>query len=79
MTAELQGQEHASERSIGPKQIAIGVLGILAVVFIFQNTGKGKVHFLWFDITAPAWLWLIVVFLIGGAVGWIIRVRRDRR
>ncbi len=57
------------------------VLGVLALVFIFQNTGSGHVNFLFWDFTLPAWVWLLVIFLAGVVVGsmfpWFRRKRRD--
>lgn len=62
-----------------PKMIAIAVLGVLALVFIFQNSQKGTIQFLWMDFTTAYWIWLLLMFLIGAAVGYMVAVRRARR
>lgn len=41
----------------------------LAVIFVLQNTGRGRITFWFWEISAPAWIWLIVLFLLGVAVG----------
>jgi uncharacterized integral membrane protein len=55
------------------------VLAALALVFVFQNTGKGQVSFLLWDIEAAAWLWMLVLFLAGVAVGLLLPRIRARR
>lgn len=70
-----------SRRRLSPRLVAAVVLGVLALVFIFQNTGSGHVNFLFWDIALPAWVWLLVIFLIGVVVGsmfpWFRRKGRD--
>lgn len=64
---------------ISPKMVAAVALGVLAIVFIFQNTATGSVSFLFWDIEAPAWLWLTIIFVVGLAVGWVIGRSRAKR
>jgi uncharacterized integral membrane protein len=52
-----------------PKVITVAALGLLALIFVFQNTATGKVRLLFWSIEAPAWVWLIGLFGIGVAVG----------
>lgn len=68
-----------SRGRISPKMIVGIVLGVLALVFIFQNTGTGHVNFLFWDITLPAWVWLLVIFLAGVVVGSMFPWFRGRR
>jgi len=49
------------------RRVIGGIIAIIALLFIFQNTGSGHFHFLFFDIEAPRWLWLIGVFAAGYA------------
>lgn len=49
------------------KRIIGGIIAIVALLFIFQNTATGEFHFLFFDIKAPRWLWLLGVFAAGFA------------
>jgi lipopolysaccharide assembly protein A len=56
-----------------------GIIAILALIFILQNREDLPVNFLWLDIKAPLWVWLAIMFLAGGAVGWIASRNRIRR
>jgi uncharacterized integral membrane protein len=61
------------------KQTIAAVIAVVAVVFIFQNNNDGRFHFLWFDFTAPLWLWLLVIFGAGVCTGLLIASRRAKR
>ena len=62
-----------------PKQIVGAIIGVLALIFIFQNTKEGTVNFLFWDVTVATWIWLLMVFLAGGIVGYLVAMRRVRR
>ena len=62
-----------------PKVVVGAIIAILALVFVFQNTDKKTVNFLWMDFDAPAWMWLLVIFLAGSVVGYTFARRRARR
>jgi uncharacterized integral membrane protein len=63
--------------------IAWGVVVVLALVFIFQNTGQTRIHLLFARIENPAWVWLLILFAAGFVVGsifpWFRRPARRRR
>ncbi len=66
--------------SVSPRVAATTVLLILAVVFVFQNTAKGQVHLLFWTVGMPAWIWLLLIFLCGVAVGSVFPwLRRSER
>jgi uncharacterized integral membrane protein len=79
MSSEAAPAQNASE-GFHPtaKQIVAAVIAVVAVLFIFQNTGTGHFHFLWFDFTAPVWIWLLAVFAGGVATGLLIASRRAK-
>jgi uncharacterized integral membrane protein len=54
------------------------LLAVVALVVVFQNTSTGEFHFLWFDIEAPKWLWLLAVFAAGVGTGLLVAARRAR-
>lgn len=56
-------------RWLTPRMITGGVLALAALVFVFQNTEKATVNILTFDITAPGWMWMLLLFLAGIVVG----------
>lgn len=63
-----------------PKLVAGLVLLALAVVFVFQNTGRGRVSFLFWHLTMPAWIWLLSIFIVGVVVGSVFPwLRRSKR
>ncbi len=60
---------------ISPTQwLALG-LTVLAVIFVVENRAKVSIEILLVDITAPMWLILLVMFLIGWAAGLLTRRR----
>jgi uncharacterized integral membrane protein len=46
-----------------------GVIAVLALVLIFQNTGDVQVHVLFWHSDHPLWIWLLVLFAAGFVVG----------
>ncbi len=54
------------------KAIGAGIAGALALIFILQNTEKRSVQFLFFDWTVGTWVALLVAFLLGMLVGWLL-------
>jgi len=55
-----------------------GLITIVALLFVFQNTGTGTFHFLFFAIEAPRWLWLLGVFAAGVATGLLVARHRTQ-
>ena len=63
-------------RRFGPPAI----IGIVALLFIFQNTDSTEFNFLWFDFRFPLWGILLVFMAIGALVFWgAARRRRSRK
>jgi uncharacterized integral membrane protein len=63
---------------VSPKIVGAVLLGVLAAVFVFQNTAKGQVNVLFWTIRMPAWIWLLGVFVAGVAVGSMLPWLRRR-
>ena len=59
-------------------QIIAAIIGVAALLLIFQNTRTGEFHFLWFDFKAPVWFWMLVVFAGGVATGMLFAGRRAK-
>ena len=72
-------QGSGSRRSVPPKLIVAAAIAVLALIFVFQNTATGRVDFLFWSIEAPAWLWLLIIFLAGALVGWMFGRKGRRR
>ena len=62
--------------AITPGQLLAGVLVVLAVVFIVQNRDRVRINFFTIDVSAPVWLMLTVMVLVGVLIGALIRRRR---
>ncbi len=62
------------------KLVVSVVLGVLAIVFVLQNTARGRVDILFWHVTMPAWIWLLSIFVIGVVVGSVFPwFRRSKR
>ncbi|MFE5814313.1 DUF1049 domain-containing protein [Streptomyces sp. NPDC056479] len=59
-----------------PARITVLVLAVLALIFIFENTGETEIRLLIPLVTMPLWLALLAVGLIGGLFGAFFMRRR---
>ncbi|MGY1665836.1 LapA family protein [Geodermatophilus sp. SYSU D00696] len=62
--------------SLRPGQVVALVPAVVAVVFIVQNRERVTVDLFTVDVSAPVWLILTIMVLLGAAVGWLLRSRR---
>ena len=51
---------------------------LVVLLLIFKNRETGDFNFLFFDLTAPKWLWLLGVFLAGFVAGLLFARNRAR-
>jgi uncharacterized integral membrane protein len=75
----VQPEPAPSRRRVSPVLVIAVILIVLVVIGGFQNTDSSDVDFLWMDFSAPLWVWFLVLFLLGLAVGWIANMVRERR
>jgi len=68
-------------RDRGPigAMVALGVLVVALLAFVFQNTDDVQFNWLMIEITMPLWLALVIA-AVGGALianlgGWLLRRR----
>jgi uncharacterized integral membrane protein len=61
------------------KYVLAGALGGLAMVFVLQNADQAPVQLFFWEVTAPGWLWLLGLFLVGVVVGSVFPWFRRRR
>jgi uncharacterized integral membrane protein len=55
-----------SERTgVSPTLIALGIVAIVAVIFIAQNNDSRDVDFLFFEVNTRVWVALLVAMAIG--------------
>ncbi|MFE7270504.1 DUF1049 domain-containing protein [Streptomyces sp. NPDC057623] len=62
--------------SLTPKGIAVLVLLVLALIFIFENTRETEIRLLIPLVTMPLWAALLAMGIIGGLVGAYFMGRR---
>ena len=67
MTEVRSGQP--AKRRVTAKLVIVLILIALALIFIFQNTGKREVNFLFWTVSAPTWIWLLIVLVVGVIIG----------
>ncbi|MGY1728589.1 lipopolysaccharide assembly protein LapA domain-containing protein [Geodermatophilus sp. SYSU D01062] len=65
-----------ARRRIRSGQVLALVLAVVTVAFIVQNRDRVTVDLFTVDVSAPLWLILTIVLLIGVLLGMILRSRR---
>lgn len=71
--------DRPAQKRVSGKLILALVLLALALVFAFQNTRTGDVHFLWWTLSMPAWIWFIIILVIGVIIGSLFPWFRPKR
>jgi uncharacterized integral membrane protein len=61
-----------------PGRVAVLVLGVLALVFVFENTQDVRIRLLVPEVTMPLWLALLIPYVIGWLCGRVLRGSRRR-
>ena len=59
------------------KSIVVGILLVLLLIVILQNTADTRLHILFFNVTWPLWLLLTVFAVVAFAAGWFAGRTRD--
>ncbi|MFR9794311.1 DUF1049 domain-containing protein [Streptomyces sp. MS06] len=63
--------------ALTPARIAVLVLFVLALIFIFENTQQTKIRLLIPEVTMPLWAALLVLWIIGALCGaYFVKRRR---
>lgn len=58
--------------NLSSKQITGIIIGIIALIFVFSNTGPVSLKFLFLDITTPGWVMLLILLAAGFAAGFLV-------
>jgi uncharacterized integral membrane protein len=61
------------------KAWGLGVLVVLVIIFIAQNSQSVKVKFLFVDTTAPLIFLLVITLILGMIIGYVTPIVRSRR
>ncbi|MEV8097046.1 LapA family protein [Kitasatospora sp. NPDC085879] len=72
------GKPRGDIAGVPTRVIAVAVIVVLAIWFLFANLEDVKIQFWVFTVTAPLWIALLGTLLAGGALGWLLKGRRTR-
>ncbi len=70
-------------RDRGPigAMVALGVVVVALLAFVFQNTEDATFNWLMIEITMPLWLALVIAAVAGAVIanlgGWMLRRRKN--
>ncbi|MFJ9737571.1 DUF1049 domain-containing protein [Streptomyces sp. NPDC101166] len=68
-TSESGGKTGGQGTGATPARITVSALAVLAVVFIFENTGATRIRLLVPEVTMPLWTALLATGVIGALCG----------
>ena len=75
----VRGQSKSQNQGLG-KLIAAGVVGLLLLILILQNTKESwKVHLFFWWFSLPAWLMVILLLVVGFLIGFVLSALLRRR
>lgn len=75
-SAPLPGEKKSNDRSW--RFYAAIVIAIIALIFILQNSQDVAVDLIFSTTTAPLFFILLITFIAGAAVGWLLPKVRGR-
>ena len=63
-----------TERREGPstKLIILAAVAILLIVFVFQNTDRAQIDFLFWSGMFPLWTMIVIAAALGLIAGWVL-------
>lgn len=65
-----------ARRRLSGRQVVAGLIALVLVVLVLQNTNRTRVDVFFVHATLPLWLVVAGVALLGFAVGWLTGRRR---
>jgi uncharacterized integral membrane protein len=66
------------KRSVSTGQLLGGLLFVLVIVFIVENSRKVKVRLIIPEVTAPLYVTILIAAVLGGLITALLRYRRRR-
>jgi uncharacterized integral membrane protein len=67
------------QRRIPPALVGAVLLAAIVLIFVFQNTHRVPIHFLWFEKDAQLWLMLLITAAVAIASAELFSVYLRRR
>jgi uncharacterized integral membrane protein len=77
-TSPSAGDRKGSKRPISVGQILGGLLFLLVIVFIIENSRKVKVRLIIPEVEAPLYVPILIAAVLGSLITWLLRYRRHR-
>jgi len=80
-TEHPENDDNAILRYLKRKWFAILLVVLLVIIAIQNGVGNDKatIFLLWGQVSMPTWLLVVLVFVVGGVVGWIFARNRAAR
>jgi len=66
------------KRPVSVGQILGGILLVLVVIFIFENTKRVEVRLIFPEYKMPVALPIVIAAVLGALIAWLLRYRRHR-
>jgi uncharacterized integral membrane protein len=76
---QRSGDREYTDKGTSFGLIISGIVGVLALIFIFQNSEQQDVNFLFFSATVPLSVVIILSMILGAVLGWILGYMRRRK
>jgi len=68
----------ARKRAVSVGQILGGLLLVLVIVFIIENSRQVKVRLIGPEVKAPLYVAILISAVLGALIAWLLRYRRHR-
>jgi len=67
------------KRPVSVGQLLGGLLFVLVIIFIIENSRKVKIRLIIPEVTAPLYIAILIAAVLGALITWLLRYRRRRR
>jgi uncharacterized integral membrane protein len=67
-----------TKRPVSVGQILGGLLFVLVIIFIIENSRKVKIRLIIPEVKAPLYVAILIAAVLGSVITWLLRYRRHR-
>jgi uncharacterized integral membrane protein len=71
-------ESSGKKRAVSVGQILGGLLFVLVIVFIIENSRKVKIRLIVPEVKAPLYVAILIAAVLGSIITWLLRYRRHR-